>query len=326
MEFVLLLLHYITICGIFKVNSAHFVSKIVSYYPGEFMEIPKLTNCNEKSRWNHSDIFGMGKNEYIKSFVHNQYSIGYHTHSFYELNIVINGDGYHYIEHMACKATRGNVFLIPPAVKHGYTNCKNLDVYHMLIHRDFIQNCFSEFLNTEGYNLLFDTEPYLRAHYHENMFLTLSEKELEEIRIDIGHIDECLGLSDADLYINVFAKKILCRLCVLIAKQYDVLKKGSQSMPSLVSIAECLNYIHRNYEEKLTIENLSHKFNMSRSTFIRRFQKACGCSPHHYIHRFRIKKAEEYLNSTDMGAGYVAQECGFYDISHMRKYINNHQK
>ena len=40
-----------------------------------------------KTHWSHSDNFKGEADEYIKSFVHRNYSIRFHTHSFYELNI-----------------------------------------------------------------------------------------------------------------------------------------------------------------------------------------------------------------------------------------------
>ena len=105
------------------------------------MEITKV-----KSHWSHADSFSGEKDEYIKSFVHRNYAIGFHTHSFYELNIVLNGRGEHLIEQMKCEVERGCVFVIPPNVKHSYKNIDSLNVNHMLIHRDFLPSCFGEFI------------------------------------------------------------------------------------------------------------------------------------------------------------------------------------
>ncbi|MBE6571077.1 MAG: helix-turn-helix domain-containing protein [Ruminococcaceae bacterium] len=286
------------------------------------MDIPKLNIAVEKAHWSHADNFEGGECEYIKSFVHRNYTIGYHTHSFYELNIVLGGEGCHYIRQMSCLAKPGCVFLIPPHVQHGYINKSGLDVYHMLIHRDFIDDCFAEFKNTEGFFLLFETEPYLRAHYNENMFLTLSQGELAQIKQDIDVINECEALHNANLFINAIAKKILCQLCLLITKQSGIAGDHLQAKKELIGVADCLNYIHQNFGEKLPVSELADKLHMSRSTFIRQFTKICGCSPHEYIQQYRIKKAREYLKDPTKTASFVAQECGFYDASHMRKYLS----
>ena len=282
------------------------------------MIFPKLLPSS-KSHWSHSDCFGDGKHEFIKSFIHHNYDMGYHTHSFYELNIVLSGEGCHYIEEMACVAKPGCVFLIPPYIQHGYINTNALNVYHMLIHREFIGKCMEEFRGTEAYCMLFETEPYLRAHYKENMYLVLSEKELAELKIDIDAIDDCQYICDSDVFVNAIAKKILCRLCVLMASSTRCDRQETPTEKDLKSMADCLNYIHRNFDEKITLADLAQRLKMSRSTFIRQFSKICGVSPHKYIQEYRIKKATEYIkskSSTD-----TAQQCGFYDVSHMRKYL-----
>lgn len=145
------------------------------------MSEQKIAIEQPKNHWSHGDVFSGRENEYIRSFVHHNYSIGYHNHSFYELNIVLSGRGRHYIEQMSCEAKKGCVFIIPPNIRHAYTNEGDFNVYHLLIHRDFFNDCFQEFLKTVGFSLLFETEPYLRAQYHENMFLILSETELNTV-------------------------------------------------------------------------------------------------------------------------------------------------
>lgn len=287
------------------------------------MKIPTLTLTEKKTHWSHSDTFGLGELEYIKSFIHNEYSIGYHTHSFYELNIVLNGEGYHYIEAMSYHTKPGCVFLIPPYIKHGYLNKSNLNVYHMLIHRDFIEHSFSEFKKTEGFFLLFETEPYLRAHYNENMFLILTNTELSQIREDIGLIEKCKAIQHSNIFINAVAKKILCNLCMLMMLNCGIENNNLTPKRDLINIADCLNYIHCNFDEKLTVELLSKRLNMSRSTFIRQFTRVCGCAPHQYIHEYRIKKAHAYLKDSNMTITEIAQKCGFYDASHLRKYLNS---
>ncbi len=275
-----------------------------------------------KHHWSHADIFDNKENDYIKSFVHNNYAIGYHTHSFYELNIVINGNGIHYIEEMSCKAEVGCVFVIPPNIHHGYINEGNFDVYHLLIHRDFFNNCFKEFMKTVGFSLLFETEPYLRSQYHENMFLILSQGELNTVLGDIEAINNCKSLADANIYINAIAKKIISYLCMLITKRQGVEQLNPQSNNELRSITECLNFIHQNFDERITVELLAGRFNMSRSTFIRQFIKICGCPPYEYIKQYRIKKVKEYLKNSTETITSIAQKCGFYDASHLRKCLN----
>ena len=276
----------------------------------------------KKLHWSHADIFSGLEGDYIKSFTHYDYMMEFHTHSFYELNIVLTGHGEHLIEGMRYEASRGCVFVIPPNVRHSYKNHSGLNVYHMLIHRDFFSNCFSEFRKTVGFPLLFEVEPFFRAQYRENMFLILSDKELDTVLRDIELIQSYEQAPDKNLYINAVAKKLLAFLCMEITKQIGDGEIHSAPKNELLDIADSLSFIHLNYEEKITIDLLAKRQNMSRATYIRHFIKICGCSPHQYLTQYRIKKASEAITSQDKPITEVAQSCGFYDASHLRKYLN----
>ena len=275
-----------------------------------------------KTHWSHSDSFEGKTDEYIKSFVHSNYSIGFHTHSFYELNIVLSGRGEHLIEEMHFEVKRGCVFVIPPNVKHSYKNIDSLNVYHMLIHRDFLPNYFGEFFKTTGFSLLFEIEPYFRARYHENMFLTLSEEELNSVLSDVELLNSCKTFSDFQIYANAIAKKILAFLCMCITKQSGIDSVSAKPNKELLCIADSLNFIHQNYEERITVDILAKRQNMSRATYIRWFNKTCGCSPHKYIMQYRLKKATEAMAVTQGSVSETAQRCGFYDASHLRRALN----
>ena len=290
------------------------------------MNISALESINLKSHWSHADSFDGGDCEYIKSFIHHQYAIHMHTHSFYELNVVLGGNGRHNIEQMSCEAKPGCVFVIPPNVRHGYTNNSGLDVYHMLIHRDFYEVYLSEFRKLAGFSMFFEIEPYLRGNYRENLFLILTPAEMEDLQRDIDAIDRCFTVGNSNVYINAIAKKILSQFCLLMTQRKGVEQLSLQPQKELGAVTDCLNYIHLNYNEKITIELLAEKANMSRSSFIRHFERICSCSIHQYIQQYRLKRAQECLNHSNKSFTAIAQECGFYDASHLRKCLDAEAK
>ena len=223
---------------------------------------------------------------------------------------------------MRFEVKRGCVFVIPPNVRHSYKSIDSLNVYHMLIHRDFLPNCFGEFFKTAGFSLLFEIEPYFRARYHEDMFLTLSESELCSVLSDIELLSSTAALPDSQIYINAIAKKILAFLCICITKQSGIGGVRAKPGNELLCIADSLNFIHQNYEERITVEMLAQRQNMSRATYIRWFNKTCGCSPHQYLMQYRTKKAAEALKLGQGSIAQIAQSCGFFDASHLRRAMN----
>ena len=86
-----------------------------------------------------------------------------------------------------------------------------------------------------------------------------------------------------------------------------------------VQIFRALEYIHKNYGEKITLDSLCKITFLSRSTFIRNFKEACGISPIEYLNKYRCKKARELLEAKEYTKTEVANMCGFYDLSHMER-------
>ena len=88
-----------------------------------------------------------------------------------------------------------------------------------------------------------------------------------------------------------------------------------------IEIIKVLEYIHKNYDSKLTIDLLCKKSFLSRSTFIRSFCAVCGCTPIEYVNRYRCKKAAEMMEDTRFSKTEIAHRCGFYDLSHMERTL-----
>ena len=61
--------------------------------------------------------------------------------------------------------------------------------------------------------------------------------------------------------------------------------------------------------------------NLSRSTFIRKFGQVCHCSPIHYLMEYRVLQAQRMIGEGLLNRTQIAHECGFYDLSHMEKYL-----
>lgn len=88
--------------------------------------------------------------DYPKYFICNAYfhddaqlfPILMHNHSFYEINIVTSGSGWHYIENQCIKAKLGSVFVIPPNVRHGYytEDPHSFKIFHILLSSYFMEN------------------------------------------------------------------------------------------------------------------------------------------------------------------------------------------
>ncbi len=83
------------------------------------------------------------------------------------------------------------------------------------------------------------------------------------------------------------------------------------------------SYVHENYTEDISMEDICRTLGMSRSTLYRFGKSVLGCSINDYIHHVRIKEAKKLLRQTDQSISAIAQACGYTnDTSFYRAFKN----
>lgn len=277
---------------------------------------PKLKNYGQYYFYERYE-FCRGNNELVNIYLHRNYNIGMHCHDFYEINIILNGDGCHYIGEMAIPISGGEVFVIPPNVAHGYF-CKNeLHVFHILLKNNFIEKYREDLENVPCFSTLFEIEPFLRQVYNNFMYLSLSDKQLSEISDQLNHITK-YSEPKYLMHQTLFTVGLLNRLCILMEKQKN---KNENVQNENTDIVNVLEYIQSHYNEKITIDDLTKISNMSRPTLHRHFKKITKMTPMEYIISIRVAAAKNLLSDTEKSRTEIAHNLGFYDTSHMNKHL-----
>ena len=117
--------------------------------------------------------------------------------------------------------------------------------------------------------------------------------------------------------------KLLYWFSQSLYKQMNRLHRPSEKYD--IQIINALEYIHHNYNDKITIDILCNEVYLSRSTFLRYFKTVCGVSPIEYLNHYRCKKAIEKLELANCSKTEIAHSCGFYDLSHMERMLKNYR-
>lgn len=79
------------------------------------------------------------------------------------------------------------------------------------------------------------------------------------------------------------------------------------------------DYIEKNYEEKITIEDLANFSNIGRRTFERRFKEATNNTPMEYIQRVRIEAAKKFFEVSRKNVSEVMYGVGYTDTKAFRE-------
>ena len=81
-----------------------------------------------------------------------------------------------------------------------------------------------------------------------------------------------------------------------------------------------LSYLEKNYQENISLEELSKKFDLNSFYIIRLFKSNLGITPHAYLLNIKINEAKKMLKASHSIVD-VALECGFSDQSHFHRHF-----
>ena len=84
------------------------------------------------------------------------------------------------------------------------------------------------------------------------------------------------------------------------------------------TIITAQEFIEENFSEKLTVDQLADKFNVTRRTFERRFKKATRNTVAEYIQRVKIEAAKKLLEAGRKTVSDIMYDVGYTDIQTFR--------
>lgn len=284
------------------------------------MKYPDHLNDSEKSHYTYLDVFDGLPMRWIRAFISEQYNIDMHSQAFYEMNIVIKGNGMHYIESQHMPTRKGDIFIIPPNIRHGYSSEGCFDVFHILIHELFMARYAEELEAQPNFHLLFSIEPMMRADGSLNLYLDIDDDGFAKINDILTNILNWNILKDmaARVICNGYALLLIVQICELYNERHLRLAyKGKDDNDTV--FMRSISYIYDHYAEKILIDDLAEISYLSRNAYINRFKKVMHMTPGDFMLNYRLKKAEEMLKQTNLSISEIAIQTGFYDISHLRK-------
>ncbi|MBL7930434.1 MAG: helix-turn-helix domain-containing protein [Bacteroidia bacterium] len=155
---------------------------------------------------------------------------------------------------------------------------------------------------------------------------------------------EKLITHESGIYTNGGAYSFLNLVLFIVEKYYDKqtaiycsklfqvdLERHSQSPFAIFSgqkkhdddmILNAQNFIEKNYQDKISIEALSNRFNVGRRNFDRRFVKATGITPLDYLQRVKIEAAKKSLENSRKTVNEVMYDVGYNDTKAFREVFN----
>ena len=216
------------------------------------------------------------------------------------------------LELLNCVEGEGTVILDGKSVEFraGDTVCVNTNVIHrivtdravryhcLIIGKDF---CAANGIDTE--KLRFE-ERFSSKSIDSFFGELISEYSSDET----GNVCRCAKIRSAAL-------RIMIELCENHIA--DRMESTSEKM-NLDRVKKALDYIHSNFSEQVTLDELSRYVGVSRYYLSRSFREATGSSPIEYINTVRCKEARQLIERGSP-VSEAARICGFDNMSYFTR-------
>ena len=265
-----------------------------------------------KYLFTEKDIF-KGKTDVAHTFVKRAYQRDMHTQEYYEIVMIGRGVGIHYVANERFFTSTGDVFVIPPHTPHGFYPIECLDVYHLILRRDFLKR-YAELLS--GVKNL--TSILEKGGLNGRNALSLGYDKFKEIKLLFKEMT--VYHKSTDTTCHTIQASIAVAILSIISHLYTKIDPKRDSLTlSRNAIINLLPSINDRIGERLTVEGLAKETNLSRSTFIRRFTEICKTPPYHYIAEVRMKAALDAIYEGVLSLTEIAQKCGFCDSAHLSR-------
>lgn len=235
-----------------------------------------------------------------------------HFHNCLEIGFCHTDSGILEIEdqHLAYKA--GDITCIPRHLPHTTYSDKGTqslwsyifvdpeELFGSMFH-DSSRNLESPMLNTQNYQFIMNKDTHPKLYF----LVTSIIEEVKEQKPDY----------------QISVKGLLLSLYVeLLRIQYNnsrhiPLKETKKDADNVLAISNALDFIHKNYMQQISIEELAKLCHLSESHFRRTFHDIMGAAPLDFLNSTRIDEACRLLRSTESSILTISEQVGFHSIS-----------
>ncbi len=241
----------------------------------------------------------------------NQQTIQYHSHNFFELAYIKEGEIDHYLDGKKYRIKAGDYFIIDVNSRHTYSvvGDKPCRLYNCLFYPEAIDKCMKHCVSfnsmMESYLIKFDVSilkydptAYVFCDDDKHILSLLDRMYSEKTNANYG-FKEIMRCSLIDILISTMRK---------IADYDKTIRKNSPTDFIITTISE-------NFNKNITLSEISKELNYSIPYISLRFKKDTGYSFTEYLQKHRIENSLRLLSNSNMKIIDVAYSVGYNDVN-----------
>ena len=227
-------------------------------------------------------------------------TIKLHWHAYYEIEIVLQGEGINHINGRAYPLKRGIISFLSPNDFHLIdTSTESISFKKLRFYPDNVSPAVLELLHSLEFPIRHQcSEDELLSLFHDYDKLALA---LKESRIGDTHSRCRLDCAVLEI-VNLAASD---------KNAHPATAKTSHEQNHQEWIRRSLIFVDEHLSDTIARNDIADILHISPAYFSRLFHSMIGTSFENYILHRRIDNAKRLLQFTDLSIGDVAEECGF---------------
>ena len=227
-----------------------------------------------------------------------------HIHDFYELVVVVQGDGYHYLDGTALPISPGQVYLVPPGRRHYFGGFQKIVLQNYLFGRKTLGLYGRVLRLLPEYIGLFRNAPVAPLTTLESAAVS----ELDLLQNSIA-IEDRRGRNANPLLLFSYLGETLGRIFDGMANRPEPDAHPSASG----GIAAVASYMRQNYAKEIHLPELARIAHLSVSAFLQHFRQEFHTTPAKWLTALRLRHSMKFLMQREWSVADTANACGFRD-------------
>jgi len=154
-------------------------------------------------------------------------------------------------------------------------------------------------------------------------FRSANENQREILRL----LEQIAGMQDRE-FSEFRTRNCFAEIWLMLMQELEKLENSAKLVKPVNQerIQTMLEYIHRHYSEKLTLEQIAASAIVSKRECLRVFQTCIRRTPFEYLMDYRIQAAEHLLRTTDLSITEIALQTGFSGSAYFSKTFRELRK
>lgn len=233
---------------------------------------------------------------------------GAHDHAYLELAFLMQGQTKHLTVRGSKICRAGSVFIIPPGAWHGYTQCRDLEIYNCLLSPHLLQNELGWSAQDKDLRELL---PPSRAYNPDLIELKVPPQMRPALRAALEALHGAYARSDSSR-VEVLGR-LLILLHLLASSAQRIGNSPERPLDVHPSVRRALQLFERDMSRTWTLRELASDLHVNPSYLVRLFHANTGFAPMKYLANRRAELAATLLLSERIPVGEVGNRVGWSD-------------